>query len=73
MCPILSQEVPPILLFLIYLKIHSEENHSRSIYFDGTFKTVPQIFSQLFTAHATNFATTVPCVYALMQRKKGSI
>ncbi|KAF0985757.1 hypothetical protein HZS_313, partial [Henneguya salminicola] len=40
-----------------------------SIYFDATFKTIPQIVSQLFTVHATNFTTTVPCVYALMQRK----
>ncbi|KAF0988143.1 hypothetical protein HZS_3387 [Henneguya salminicola] len=44
-------------------------SQSSSIYFDGTFKTVLQIFSQLFTVNATNFTTTIPCVYALMQRK----
>ncbi|KAF0987653.1 hypothetical protein HZS_8062 [Henneguya salminicola] len=40
-----------------------------SIYFDATFKTAPQIFSQLFTVHATEFTITIPCVYALMQQK----
>ncbi|KAF0990926.1 hypothetical protein HZS_3013 [Henneguya salminicola] len=44
-------------------------SQSSRIYFDATFKTVPQFFSQLFTVHAMNFTTTVPCVYALMQRK----
>ncbi|KAF0986347.1 hypothetical protein HZS_3676 [Henneguya salminicola] len=48
-------------------------SQSSSIYFDATFKTVPQIFSKLFTAHATNFKINGPCIYALMQRKKGSI
>ncbi|KAF0987271.1 hypothetical protein HZS_5617 [Henneguya salminicola] len=43
---------------------------SSSIYFDVIFKTIPQIFSQLFTIHGTNFTTTVPYVCPLMQRKK---
>ncbi|KAF0988117.1 LOW QUALITY PROTEIN: hypothetical protein HZS_7479 [Henneguya salminicola] len=41
-----------------------------NVYFDATFKTVPQIFSQLFTVHATNFTTTFLSVEALMQQKK---
>ncbi|KAF0987186.1 hypothetical protein HZS_6232 [Henneguya salminicola] len=39
-------------------------SQSSSIYFDTIFKTVPQIFSQLFTVHVTNFTITVVCVYA---------
>ncbi|KAF0989805.1 hypothetical protein HZS_6858 [Henneguya salminicola] len=61
-----SGELTTVLVSRINLNYFSQGN---SIYFDATFKTVPQYFSQLFTIHATNFTTTVPCVYALMQRK----
>lgn len=43
---------------------------------DGTFKTVPELFLQLYTIHApvgsTN-AVTVPLVYALMTSKKSEL
>ncbi|KAF0985854.1 hypothetical protein HZS_4904 [Henneguya salminicola] len=45
-------------------------SQSSSIYFEAIFKTVHEIFSPLFTVHATNFTTTVPWIYALMQRKQ---
>ena len=37
---------------------------------DGTFKTVPQIFYQLYTIHAFSNGREFPCVYALLSDKK---
>ncbi|KAF0987917.1 LOW QUALITY PROTEIN: hypothetical protein HZS_5412 [Henneguya salminicola] len=39
-----------------------------NIYFDVTFKTVSEIFSELFTVYATYFTIKILCVYALMKR-----
>jgi hypothetical protein len=38
-------------------------------FMDGTFKTAPALFSQLYTVHALVNGRTVPCVYALLQNK----
>lgn len=57
--------------FLIYT---TEENlrilsTSRLLYGDGTFKTVPQQFMQLYTIHGTFQGHVFPLVYVIMQRK----
>ena len=45
-------------------------NRSRLWFADGTFKTVPQIFYQLYTIHAFSNGRVFPCVYALLSDKK---
>ena len=37
---------------------------------DGTFKTVPEIFSQLYTLHGIAGSRVFPCVYALLPNKR---
>ena len=37
---------------------------------DGTFKTVPEIFYQLYTMHAFSNGRVFSCVYALLSDKK---
>lgn len=36
---------------------------------DGTFKTAPSIFFQIFTIHALITETTIPCIYVLLTNK----
>ena len=36
---------------------------------DGTFKVSPNVFSQVYTIHASVLGYTVPCVYALLSEK----
>jgi hypothetical protein len=36
---------------------------------DGTFKTVPQLYTQLFTVHALIQHQVIPCIYALLPNK----
>ncbi|KII64467.1 hypothetical protein RF11_03874 [Thelohanellus kitauei] len=42
---------------------------SKHIYFDGTFKTIPNIFYQMFSIHASKHDSIVPCAYILMEKK----
>ena len=39
-------------------------------FMDGTFKTVPEIYFQLFTVHSLVNGQVVPCVYALLPNKQ---
>ncbi|KAF0988109.1 hypothetical protein HZS_1486 [Henneguya salminicola] len=43
---------------------------SSNVYFSVSFKTIHENFHQLFTFYGTNFITTIPCIWALMQRKQ---
>lgn len=43
---------------------------SKHWYADGTFKTVPSLFEQLYTIHGLKENTSVPLVYALLGDKK---
>ena len=38
-------------------------------YVDGTFKTVPRLFLQLYTVHGLHQGTNIPLVYALLPSK----
>ena len=38
-------------------------------FLDGTFKTAPSIFFQLYTIHALVSERTIPCVYAILLNK----
>jgi hypothetical protein len=38
-------------------------------FLDGTFKTAPSIFFQLYTIHALVHERTIPCIYALLPNK----
>ncbi|KAF0985432.1 hypothetical protein HZS_581, partial [Henneguya salminicola] len=44
-------------------------SRSSNIYFDFTFKSVPEIFYQLFVIDGEYNNVTIPCVFALMERK----
>ncbi|XP_072153351.1 uncharacterized protein [Bemisia tabaci] len=66
-----SAEALPDNRFLIFttegnLRILST---SRLIYGDGTFKTVPQQFMQLYTIHGSFQGHVFPLVYVIMERK----
>ena len=41
---------------------------SEDLQVDGKFKTVPQLFEQLYTVHAVNNNCAIPVVYALLPR-----
>ena len=41
-----------------------------NLYADGTFKTVPSLFEQLYTIHGLKNGLTIPLVYALLPNKK---
>jgi hypothetical protein len=43
---------------------------SHDCFMDGTFKTAPSLFDQLYTIHALTTISTVPCVYALLTNKQ---
>ncbi|KAF0985404.1 hypothetical protein HZS_2026, partial [Henneguya salminicola] len=40
-----------------------------NIYFDSTFKSVPEFFYQLFVIHGECHNILIPCVFALMERQ----
>ena len=42
---------------------------SKNWYADGTFKTVPQIFVQMYTIHCVHLNNVIPAVYALLPNK----
>lgn len=42
---------------------------STSVFFDGTFKTVPLIFFQLYTIHCESHNNIIPCIFILMEKK----
>ena len=42
----------------------------RHLYADGTFKTVPSIFEQLYTVHGVKNGLTIPLIYALLPNKR---
>lgn len=44
-------------------------SRSRIIFLDGTFKTCPKIFTQIFTVHGTLNDVVLPLVYALLPNK----
>ncbi|KAF0985852.1 hypothetical protein HZS_5331 [Henneguya salminicola] len=44
-------------------------SRSSNIYFDSTFKSVPEIFYPLFVIHGEYNSVLIPCVFALMERK----
>ena len=37
---------------------------------DGTFKIVPELFSQLYTIHALCGSQSIPCIYGLLPNKR---
>ena len=39
-------------------------------FLDGTFKTAPTLFEQLYTIHGLTLGSTIPCVYALLPNKQ---
>ena len=40
---------------------------------DGTFKTVPALFAQLYTIHSTKFNGAIPLVFALLPNKNPNV
>ena len=53
----------------------TEENiellaHSPTWFMDGTFKTAPELFFQLYTIHSCSNDRVIPCVYALLPNKQ---
>ncbi|KAF0987057.1 hypothetical protein HZS_5888 [Henneguya salminicola] len=44
-------------------------SRSSNIYFDSTFKTVPEIFDQLLVIRKVYNNLLIPCAFALMERK----
>lgn len=63
-----SDDVNRILLFSTEenLKILSDQYHW---FIDGTFKSSPQLFTQLLTIHAIKYDTVLPLVFALVPNK----
>lgn len=45
---------------------------SKTLYVDGTFKTTPLLFTQLFTIHGVDEKISMPLVYALLPNKTQS-
>ncbi|KII62285.1 hypothetical protein RF11_07566 [Thelohanellus kitauei] len=43
-------------------------SRSNRVFFDGTFKTVPEIFYQLFTIHCDISGNVLPCAFVLMEK-----
>ena len=46
---------------------------SNDVFMDGTFKTSPKLFMQLYVLHGSLGETTVPLVYAYLERKDAEI
>ena len=42
---------------------------SDTLYMDGTFKSAPRIFSQLYSIHGVSYGRVVPLVYCLLADK----
>ncbi|KAE9522326.1 hypothetical protein AGLY_017272 [Aphis glycines] len=63
-----SDDVNRILLFSTEenLKILSDQCHW---FIDGTFKSSPQLFTQILTIHAIKYDTVLPLVFALVPNK----
>ncbi|KAF0986289.1 hypothetical protein HZS_6661 [Henneguya salminicola] len=57
--------------FILLATLHQLNiiSFSSNIYFDSTFKSVPEIFFQLFVIHGEYNNVSIPCVFALMERK----
>ncbi|KAF0987020.1 hypothetical protein HZS_7160, partial [Henneguya salminicola] len=57
--------------FILFATPHQLNILSRSsnIYFDSTFKSVPEIFYQLFVIRGEYNNVLIPCVFALMEKK----
>ena len=64
-----SKEVGIILIFGT-ARAKNILSASNSVYFDATFKTVPEIFFQFFTIHAEYHGSIVPCIFVLMEYKR---
>ena len=43
---------------------------SPSWFMDGTFKTAPELFFQLYTIHSCTANRVLPCIYALLPNKQ---
>ena len=48
----------------------SSSSLSPSWFMDGTFKTAPELFFQLYTIHSCTANRVLPCVYALLPNKQ---
>ena len=57
-----------ILIFATDGKLNLLE-HNNNWFMDGTFDTVPLIYTQLLTIHAKVQGAVIPCVYALLPNK----
>ena len=62
-------EDPRMLIYATqcYLQFLSTARHWLM---DGTFKIVPELFSQLYTIHALCGSQSIPCVYGLLPNKR---
>ena len=45
-------------------------NNAEHWFMDGTFKTAPGLFYQLYTVHCMTNDRVIPCVYALLPNKR---
>ena len=60
---------------IILLGTQSNLHHlaeAECFYVDGTFKTCPGLFYQIFTVHIIKYSQTLPMVYALLLIKQQS-
>ncbi|KII73004.1 hypothetical protein RF11_00672 [Thelohanellus kitauei] len=63
-----NNSVERILIFSTEENLRLLSNH-RTWFCDGTFKTCPSLFQQLYSIHVKIYESTVPLVYALLPRK----
>lgn len=59
---------------LVFIAFATEDDFhflmtSKTVYFDGTFKTCPKPFQQLFTIHSFFGNRSIPCIKVLMSHK----
>ena len=60
---------------IILLGTQSNLHHlaeAECLYVDGTFKTCPRLFYQIFSIHIIKYSQTFPMVYALLPNKQQS-
>lgn len=55
---------------LFMLPVNGNQGFSLDKYADGTFKTVPALFEEIYTLLGIDFHNVVPLVYALLPDKK---
>ena len=64
-----SQDESRILIFATQACLNQLQN-SAHWFIDGTFKTVPSLYTQLYTIHCLTSGQIVPCIYALLPDKR---